>query len=148
MQKIIQPVAEDVPVVIRCVGFATWHLLLSEFVISFAVKTFFQILCSSGILLPDGISRTRRETEEGSKSHHTLFRWVYSFCVASLTGRWSIGCLVTALRGLRPLVPCYARSLPIGTSHDANITASRASLQGRDMHNTVQATGRSAVIVI
>ena len=32
--------------------------------------------------------------------------------VASLSGRWSSGCLVTALRGLRPLVPCYARSRP------------------------------------
>ena len=36
----------------------------------------------------------------------------YPFCVASLSGRWTIGCLVTALRGLRPLVPCYARSRP------------------------------------
>ena len=29
--------------------------------------------------------------------------------------------------------------VPIGTGHVANITASRASRQGRDMHNTVQA---------
>ena len=32
--------------------------------------------------------------------------------VSSLLGRWSVGCLITALRGLRPLVPCYARSRP------------------------------------
>ena len=32
--------------------------------------------------------------------------------VASLSGRWLIGCLITALRGLRPLVPCYAKSRP------------------------------------
>ena len=32
--------------------------------------------------------------------------------VASLSGRWPNGCLITALRGLRPLVPCYARSRP------------------------------------
>ena len=46
---------------------------------------------------------------------HSLVGLFYSFCVASLTGRWSIGCLVTALRELRPLVPCYARSRPVGT---------------------------------
>ncbi len=76
-------------------------------------KHYFQILSSSGIILPDGIGRPRRETEEGLKSHHALFRWIILFfCVASLSGRRSIGCLVTALRGLRPLVPCYARSRP------------------------------------
>ena len=32
--------------------------------------------------------------------------------VASLSGRWLIDRLITALRGLRPLVPCYARSRP------------------------------------
>ena len=32
--------------------------------------------------------------------------------VASLTGRWLSDSLVTALRGLCPLVPCYARSRP------------------------------------
>ena len=32
--------------------------------------------------------------------------------VSSLSGRWSSGCLITALRGLCPLVPCYARSRP------------------------------------
>ena len=32
--------------------------------------------------------------------------------VASLSGRWSGGCLITALRGLCPLVPCYARLRP------------------------------------
>ena len=32
--------------------------------------------------------------------------------VASLSGRWSVGCFLTALRGLCPLVPCYARSRP------------------------------------
>ena len=37
----------------------------------------------------------------------------FSFCVASLTGRWSIGCHITALRGLHHLVPCYARSRPL-----------------------------------
>ena len=36
--------------------------------------------------------------------------------------------------------------VPIGTEHDASITADRASRQGRDIDNTVQATGRSAVI--
>ncbi len=50
----------------------------------------------------------RRETVKGLKNHHTCFRWVYSFCIASLSGRWSI----TALRGLCPLVLCYARSRP------------------------------------
>ena len=55
--------------------------------------------------------------EEGSKNHHTILQvdLLYSFCVASLSGRWSIGCLITALRGLCPLVPCYARSRPVGT---------------------------------
>ena len=32
--------------------------------------------------------------------------------VASLTGRWLIDSLLTALRGLCPLVPCYERSRP------------------------------------
>ena len=32
--------------------------------------------------------------------------------VSSLTGRWLSDSLVTALRGLCPLVPCYARSRP------------------------------------
>ena len=32
--------------------------------------------------------------------------------VASLSGRWLIDRLITALRGLCPLVPCYARSRP------------------------------------
>ena len=32
--------------------------------------------------------------------------------VASLSGRWLIDGLLTALRELRPLVPCYARSRP------------------------------------
>ena len=36
--------------------------------------------------------------------------YLFVFIVASLSGRWSVGCLVTALRGLCPLVPCYARS--------------------------------------
>ena len=38
--------------------------------------------------------------------------YLFVFIVASLSGRWSVGCLVTALRGLCPLVPCYARSRP------------------------------------
>ena len=44
--------------------------------------------------------------------HHDLGGFVYSFCVVSLMGRWSSGYLITALRGLCPLVPCYARSRP------------------------------------
>ena len=67
---------------------------------------------SLSTMLPIFSCLNRRETEEGSKSHHTLFRWVYSFCVASLSGRWLIDGLLTALRGLCPLVPCYARSRP------------------------------------
>jgi len=76
--------------------------------------------------------------------------------VSSLTGRWSGGCLITALRGPCPLVPCYARSrpcrdaglvvvlsrhcedsvllyrvmqglVPVGTGHDASMTADRTS---------------------
>ena len=38
--------------------------------------------------------------------------YLFVFIVASLSGRWYIGCLVTALRGLCPLVLCYARSRP------------------------------------
>ena len=78
----------------------------------FCCQNIFPDTIQQWIFITRRVSRPRRESKEGSKSHHTLFRWVYSFCVASLSGRWSIGCLVTALRGLRPLVPCYARSRP------------------------------------
>ena len=37
--------------------------------------------------------------------------------------------------------------VPIGTGHDASIIVGRAPQQGHDTDNTVQATGRSAVIV-
>ena len=49
-------------------------------------------------------------------SYHGTARTMFSctvLCkVTSLSGRWSVGCLVTALRGLCPLVPCYARFRP------------------------------------
>ena len=59
--------------------------------------------------VPDGTLAHRRSP------HGTA--WTLSSCtvlckVSSLSGRWSRGCLVTALRGLCPLVPCYARSRP------------------------------------
>ena len=50
------------------------------------------------------------------RSYHGTARTLSSctvLCkVASLSGRWLSDSLVTALRGLRPLVPCYARSRP------------------------------------
>ena len=52
------PVAEDVLVVVRCVGFAIRHILLSGFVISFAVETLF----SNTIQLWNFITRRDRPT--------------------------------------------------------------------------------------
>ena len=55
---------------------------------------------------------SRRETEEGLKRHHSLFRWVYSFCVASLSGR------VPMLRTITPqqllFVRRYSYLTPLG----------------------------------
>ena len=52
------PVAADVLVVVRCVGFAIRHILLSGFVISFAVETLF----SNTIQLWNFITRRDRPT--------------------------------------------------------------------------------------
>ena len=101
-------VAADVPVVVRCVGLAIGHIIIFRICNQICCQYFFPDTMQKWNFITRRVSRPSRETEEGSKSHHTLFRWVYSFCVASLTGRWSI----TALRGLRPLVPCYARFRP------------------------------------
>ena len=73
--------------------------------------------CEDSVLLyrvmqgrvPDGTLALRQSyhgTARASSSCTVLCK------VASLSGRWLIDSLVTALRGLRPLVPCYARSRP------------------------------------
>ena len=56
----------------------------------------------------------------GTQAHRPSYHgtaWTLSSCtvlckVSSLSGRWLIDRLITALRGLCPLVPCYARSRP------------------------------------
>ena len=75
------PVAEDVPVVVRCVGFAIRHLSFIRIFNTFLLpKQYFQLLSCCGILLPDGIDRPRRETEEGWRNHHALFSCVSRPC--------------------------------------------------------------------
>ena len=75
------PVAEDVPAVVRCVGFAIRHLSFIRIFNTFLLpKQYFQLLSGCGILLPDGIDRPRRETEEGWRNHHALFSCVSRPC--------------------------------------------------------------------
>ena len=57
--------------------------------------------------VPDGTLALRQSCHGTAR---TLSSCTVLCKVASLTGRWLIDGLLTALRGLRPLVPCYARS--------------------------------------
>ena len=64
---------------------------------------------------------THRQSPHGTA--RTLSSCTVLCKVSSLTGRWLSDSLITALRGLCPLVPCYARSRPCRGADSSTVSS-------------------------